>query len=90
MSDNYNINEPNPLCPYCDAEQTNDEGEFCHELWKEDEYECHECGKKFRCVAEIVYTSHGCCELNGEEHKLEETHIPNFYTCTECEYCEKR
>ena len=88
MNLKYHIYEHNIICPYCDGEYRDDDYEVAGENGEEVILECGHCHKKFTAHTSIVYCTYSSCNLNNEEHILEETHIKGFFTCKNCEYSE--
>ena len=88
MNLNYHIHEVSIKCPYCDKEYRDDDYEVSRKIDDKVELEC-DCGKNFYAESRIVFNTYAACELNGQEHDLEETHIPDFFQCKNCEHCER-
>jgi len=80
----YHIYKHNIICPYCDEECRDEDYEVRGEFETKIEFECEHCGKKFLVESNIVYSSYSDCELNGEKHEIEKTHIEGFYLCKHC------
>ena len=79
------------ICPYCQEEDAQIEGED----YSEDEYEleCSHCDKKYYVHQqfEISHHSRGDCELNGEEHDYQPVTLRSGESapfCTKCDKCQ--
>lgn len=73
-------------CPYCKTEQEvcHDDGFACDED-REEEFECHHCGREFLIDTYIRITHNGFCKDDDHKWKSWAPNHPDMEGCTECD-----